>query len=175
MAKRFYPAVLERAARNTFVVWFPDFLDAVAAGTSQEEALEKAEHVLNQALDGLAERNRALPEPTAFENVRPPNARAFIALLVVGVEPPDPSERVNVYLPKSLIARADKRAAEMGMSRSSFFGWAISSILGRSGTMGGIPLSPSSLSKVRRRTSGIQRLETKKKDSPRQQPRRPER
>jgi hypothetical protein len=31
---------------------------------------------------------------------------------------------VNVYLPKSLIARIDKRATELGMSRSSFFGFA---------------------------------------------------
>jgi hypothetical protein len=25
MAKRFYPGVLERAAKNTFAVWSPDF------------------------------------------------------------------------------------------------------------------------------------------------------
>jgi hypothetical protein len=31
---------------------------------------------------------------------------------------------VNVYLPKSLITRIDRHAAEMGMSRSSFFGFA---------------------------------------------------
>ena len=36
----------------------------------------------------------------------------FVAFFAVGVEPPDPSERVNIYLPKSLIARADKRATE---------------------------------------------------------------
>jgi hypothetical protein len=40
----------------------------------------------------------------------------------VGVDPPDPSERVNVYLPKSLIGRIDRSAAERGMSRSSFSG-----------------------------------------------------
>ena len=47
----------------------------------------------------------------------------------LGVEPPDQSERVNVYLPKSLIARVDRRAAEIGMSRSSFFGWAVTRAL----------------------------------------------
>jgi hypothetical protein len=40
---------------------------------------------------------------------------------------------VNVYLPKSLIVRVDKRAAELGMSRSSFFGLAASSALGAFG------------------------------------------
>jgi hypothetical protein len=36
---------------------------------------------------------------------------------------------VNVYLPKSLIARIDKRAAELGMSRSSLFGFAATHVL----------------------------------------------
>ena len=33
-------------------------------------------------------------------------------------------------MPKNLIARADKRAAELGMSRSSFFGFALNVVLG---------------------------------------------
>ena len=44
---------------------------------------------------------------------------------------PDPSERVNVYLPKSLIGQIDRRAAELGMSRSSFFGFAATTALTR--------------------------------------------
>lgn len=130
MAQRFYPAVLERAAKNTFAVWFPDFPDCVAGGLSQEEAIEKAQISLALAVDMLAERDQKLPEPTPFDQIRLPKGGDFVAFFVIGVEPPDPSERVNIYLPKSLIARADKRAAELGMSRSSFFGFAISSIVG---------------------------------------------
>jgi metal-responsive CopG/Arc/MetJ family transcriptional regulator len=37
---------------------------------------------------------------------------------------------VNIYLPKNLLARADQAAAQLGMSRSSFFGLAISTIIG---------------------------------------------
>ena len=55
----------------------------------------------------------------------------FAAFFIVGVDPPDPSERVNVYLPKSLIGRIDRRAAEFGMSRSSFFGLAVTTALTR--------------------------------------------
>ena len=58
-----------------------------------------------------------------------PKGCAFAAYFIVGVAPPDPSERVNVYLPKSLIAKVDKRAAELGMSRSSFFGLAATTAL----------------------------------------------
>jgi ribbon-helix-helix CopG family protein len=53
-----------------------------------------------------------------------PKGADVVAYFIVGVDPPDPSERVNVYLPKSLIARIDRRATELGMSRSSFFGFA---------------------------------------------------
>lgn len=52
-----------------------------------------------------------------------------MAYFIVGVDPPDPSERVNVYLPKSLIARADRHAVEYGMSRSSLFGFAVTMAL----------------------------------------------
>jgi predicted RNase H-like HicB family nuclease len=129
MAKRFYPAVLEQGPKKTFAVWFPDFPDCVAAGRSQEQALEKAESALAQAaVAHLTERGQ-LPEPTPFERITFPKGCKPITMLVVGLEPPDPSERVNIYLPKRILARADKRAAELGMSRSSYFGLAISTFL----------------------------------------------
>lgn len=130
MAKRFYPAVLERGPKGSFAVWFPDFSDCVAGGTTQEDALAKAEFALAKAVDALAEADRALPQPTAFEDILIPKASKPIAYFAVSVEPPNPSERVNIYLPRNLIARADKRAEELGMSRSSFFGLAISSLIG---------------------------------------------
>jgi predicted RNase H-like HicB family nuclease len=131
MARRhYYPAVLEHGARNTVAVWFPDFADCVAGGLSREEAIEKAELVLAQAVDALVEREKDLPPPTQLERIVLPKGCRFIAFFLVGVEPPDPSERVNIYLSKSLIARADKRAAELGMSRSSFFGLAVTSLIG---------------------------------------------
>jgi predicted RNase H-like HicB family nuclease len=132
MAKHFYPAVLERGAKGTFAVWFPNFPDCVAAGMSQEAAIAKAELVLAQTVDSLAEHDATLPKPIPFEKILIPKGSRFVAFFLVGVEPPDPSERVNIYLPKSLIARADKRAAELGMSRSSFFGFAVSGAIGMS-------------------------------------------
>jgi predicted RNase H-like HicB family nuclease len=124
MKRQLYPAVLERGARGAFGAWFPDFPGCVAAGRSQEEAIERAERALAQAVDGWVEQGRPLPEPTPIERIVPPKGSDVAAYFIVGVDPPDPSERVNVYLPKSLILRIDKRAAELGMSRSSFFGFA---------------------------------------------------
>jgi predicted RNase H-like HicB family nuclease len=139
MARRLYPAVLEYGAKNTFAVWLPDFPDCVAGGLTREEAIEKAELLVAQKADILAERELGLPDPTPLEKIEMPKGSRFIAFFLVGVEPPDPSERVNIYLPKSLIVRADKRAAELGMSRSSFFGFAVSTAIGWR-SLGGSPL-----------------------------------
>jgi predicted RNase H-like HicB family nuclease len=129
MRKRFYPAVLERGPKATLGAWFPDFPGCVAGGKSQEETVAKAENNLAQAVDALAEQGRPLPEPTPIERIVLPKNCDLVAYFIVGVTLPDPSERVNVYLPKSLIARVDRRAAELGMSRSSFFGLAVTNAL----------------------------------------------
>ncbi|SDR21283.1 Predicted nuclease of the RNAse H fold, HicB family [Rhizobiales bacterium GAS113] len=129
MKRRLYPAVLERGPKGTFGAWFPDFPGCVAGGRSQEETIEKAENTLAQAVDALAEHGRPLPEPTPIERIVLPKGSDLLAYFIVGVDPPDPSERVNVYLPKSLIGRVDRRAAELGMSRSSFFGLAATNAL----------------------------------------------
>jgi predicted RNase H-like HicB family nuclease len=129
MKRRLYPAVIERGPKQTFGAWFPDFPGCVAGGKSQEQAIERGEHALAQAVDALFEQDRPLPEPTPIERIVLPKGCDFVAFFIVGVDPPDPSERVNVYLPKSLIGRIDRRAAELGMSRSSFFGFAASTAL----------------------------------------------
>src|ERR1700685_1399182 len=77
--------------------------------------------MLAQAVDTLVEQNRPLPAATLIGQIQLPKGCDFVAYFIVGVDPPDPSERVNVYLPKSLIGQVDRRAAELGMSRSSLF------------------------------------------------------
>jgi predicted RNase H-like HicB family nuclease len=129
MKRRLYPAVMERGPKGTFGAWFPDFPGCVAGGKWQEEAIERAENALARAVDGLAEHGRPLPEPTPIERIVLPKASDLEAYFMVAIDPPDPSERVNVYLPKSLIGKIDRRAAELGMSRSSFFGLAATTAL----------------------------------------------
>jgi predicted RNase H-like HicB family nuclease len=130
MAQRFYPAVLERGAKQTYAVWFPDFPGCVAAARTQEDAIAKAQEALAGAVMAHYERSSVLPEPTPFERIVLPRQCDLISLVAVGVDPPDPSERVNIYLPKSLLDRLDRRANELGMSRSSYFGFAANLALG---------------------------------------------
>jgi predicted RNase H-like HicB family nuclease len=134
--QRFYPAVLERGPNQSYGVWFPDFAGCVAAGVSQEQAIARAQEALAHAVESVAEQDKPLPEPAPFERIVIPKDCEFVAFFAVGVEPPDPSERVNIYLSRSLLARADRRAAELGMSRSSFFGYTISVMLSMPGIAG---------------------------------------
>lgn len=142
MKKRLYPAALERGPKGTFGAWFPDFPGCVAGGKSQEEAIEKAENALEQAVVTLAEQGKPLPQPTPIERIVLPKGCELLAYFIVGVDPPDPSERVNVYLPKSLIGRVDRRAAELGMSCSSFFGLAVTRALGQATELFRMALPP---------------------------------
>jgi predicted RNase H-like HicB family nuclease len=105
---------------------FPDFPNAVAAARDQEDAMARAEEALAQAIEILADRNEALPDPTPFDQIVIPSGCKFVAVFAVRATPPDISERVNVYLPKSLLERVDRAAEAMDMSRSSFFRIAIS-------------------------------------------------
>jgi len=130
MVQRFYPAVLERDEGGAFGVWFPDFPGVVAAARSQEEATARATTALAEGAEDLAFEGKPLPEPTPFDRVALPAGCDLVALVALGVDPPDQSERVNVYLPKTLLKRVDARAAELGMSRSSFFGFAVSLAMG---------------------------------------------
>ncbi|HEX3664433.1 MAG TPA: type II toxin-antitoxin system HicB family antitoxin [Rhizomicrobium sp.] len=151
--QRFYPAVLERGPKQSFGVWFPDFMGSVAGGASQEQAMARAQEALARAVESLAEQDKPLPEPTPFERIAIPEDCEFVAFFAVAVEPPDPSERVNIYLSRSLLARADRRASELGMSRSSFFGYVLTTALSMSALPGFGHLVPlSARSKLREET-----------------------
>ena len=164
MKRRLYPAVLEHGPKGTVGAWFPDFPGCVAGGKSQEEAIEKAENALAQAVDVLVEHDRPLPQPTPIERIVLPKGCKLLAYFIVGVDPPDQSERVNVFLPKSLIGRIDRRAAELGMSRSSFFGLAATTMLaqfpGAAGLLHG--LAPRSKA---RKTGGLRTKTSRQRKS----------
>jgi len=126
----FYPAVLERGEGEAYAIWFPDFPGVVAGDVTQTGAMAKAEAALAEAAEELALLGKGLPEPSDLDGFDIPADCDLVVRFAVRVTPPDLSERVNVYLPKSLIERVDERAAALGMSRSSYFGWALAQTLG---------------------------------------------
>jgi hypothetical protein len=99
--------------------------------------MARASDVLGDAMRTRAEQNEALPAPTPINDIALPEGCDFLGLVAVGATPPDPSERVNVYLSKSLIERIDRLAAELGMNRSSLFGLALTRLVGTYATQYG--------------------------------------
>jgi predicted RNase H-like HicB family nuclease len=121
----FYPAVMERGEGSSFAIWLPDWPGVVAASLSQAETVAIAERALAAAAEGKVERGEPMPAPSDWDAFELPADCDLVVRLALKLTPPDISERVNVYLPKSLIEQVDRAAAEWGMSRSSFFGLAV--------------------------------------------------
>jgi predicted RNase H-like HicB family nuclease len=129
MSALFYPAILERGEGGTFAVWFPDWPGVVAGGRTQSDAMSKAEAALATAAEQRVEMGRPMPEPSDWDACDIPADCDLVVRFATRLTPPDISERVNVYLPKSLIEQVDRAAAAWGMSRSSFFGFAVKRVL----------------------------------------------
>ena len=91
--------------------------------------MAKAQDSLAASVQILAEQDRVMPEPTAFADIKIPAGCDMVNFFAVGATLPNPSERVNVYLPKALIERVDRVASDTGMSRSSLFGLAVTRFL----------------------------------------------
>jgi predicted RNase H-like HicB family nuclease len=125
-----YSAVFE-PARDGFSVYFPDLDGCTSFGEDMESALRNAEDALSLHLEGMAEDGADFVHPTAAWDVVQELGREKQpgVVQIVSAEAPDNSERVNVYLSRSLLERIDRYVAEANINRSSFFGLAASRFL----------------------------------------------
>lgn len=132
MAKTTYIAILERGSDGGLGISFPDFPGCVSATETDSvvEARAAAEEALDLHVAGLVEDGEVLPKPTGLHAIGPEDVAGmdFVSFLPVTVEVPKAqpveNERVNVILPKSLLARIDGTAGRLGMNRSSFLAMA---------------------------------------------------
>lgn len=126
MAKRTYPIMLE-PAEGGYGVSFPDLPGCVSFGTRYDSAIANAEEALSLHLEGIVEDGESLPEATPLESLMldHPDRSPQTVWALVTVEAPDASERVNIYLARSLLERIDRFVgAEGGRNRSTFFAMA---------------------------------------------------
>jgi len=120
VTKLYYPAVLEQGEDGGFGVFFPDLDGCVSAGDTIDEAARNAEEVLALHLEGMAEEGEPIPLARSLGAIERDPEVNEVARLLVGAEEPKAGERVNVWLPKSLLAQLDAAAALAGRSRSAF-------------------------------------------------------
>ncbi|MEO8113673.1 MAG: type II toxin-antitoxin system HicB family antitoxin [Phenylobacterium sp.] len=156
MAKVSYYAVLEPATDGVGV-YFPDLDGCVSFGGDADEAVANAQEALSLHLEGMAE--DGAPPPTRQSLTDLMDARASegsgpLGYATITVEAPDEAERVNVYLPKSLLERIDTFAKASGLNRSNFFSLAARAFMGGGAVGVGEREGPGFRHQVRRGTRG---------------------
>ena len=124
MASRTYIAFLEAAPEGGYGVTFPDLPGCVSVGDDLDEAVANAEEALSLHLEGMAEDGDPLPVARSLAEVAQggdlPEGPFVYSAITTEVE--DDKERVNVYLPKSLLSQIDRYGQRTGIdNRSTFF------------------------------------------------------
>jgi predicted RNase H-like HicB family nuclease len=131
MTTRVYPALLiqdQGTTESSIGVVFPDLPGCVSQGDTPQQAAEMALEVLALHIEGMVEDGDALPEPSppglVPDWIDPKETRVLTNLLVP-VELPGRSVRVNITMDENLLQRADRAAAVMGMTRSGLLAEAV--------------------------------------------------
>ncbi len=132
MATRVYPALLIRnvgSAKDTSLgVVFPDLPGCVSQGDTPQHAAEMAMEALALHVESMVEDGDALPEPSPLNAVPDwidPVETEVVTHLLVPVEVPGRSVRVNITMDENLLQRADRAASAHGMTRSGLLAEAV--------------------------------------------------
>lgn len=120
MASITYIAFLTPAAEGGYGVHFADLPGCVSYGDDLDEAYAHAGEALALHLEGMAEDGEAFPAARSLEAIAQggdlPAAPSIYA--AISAEP-EGSERVNVYLPKSLLTQMEVFGKETGVDNRS--------------------------------------------------------
>ncbi len=132
MATRVYPALLVRdladAAGTGLGVVFPDPPGCVTQGDTPQHVAEMALEALALHVESMVEDSDALPEPSSPDAVPDWIDSAetkVVTHLLVPVELPGRSVRVNITMDENLLRRADRAASKHGMTRSGLLAEAL--------------------------------------------------
>jgi len=124
MASRTYIAFLEAATDGGYGVSFPDLPGCVSAGEDLDEAVANAAEGLSLHLSGMVEDGEELPSPRTLQEIAQggdlPEGKFVYSAITAEIE--EKGERVNVYLPKTLLAQIERFGQRTGIdNRSTFF------------------------------------------------------
>jgi predicted RNase H-like HicB family nuclease len=117
-----YIALIHKDQHSSFGASFPDLPGCISAADSLEGLRPMIEESLSLHIEGLLEDGDTLPEPSTLDAiVKSKDYTDAVAVMVVkSPEAPDATVRVNITLPEKTLAKIDRKAAQKGMSRSSF-------------------------------------------------------
>jgi predicted RNase H-like HicB family nuclease len=122
-----YIAYLHKDSKSDFGVSFPDFPGCVTAGKTLEQARRMGEEALALHIGGMAEDGEAIPDPSTIDDVADDPAMKGAVAFLVSVDL-EKTVRVNITAQEGQINAIDRRAEEVGMTRSAYM---VQSALGR--------------------------------------------
>jgi predicted RNase H-like HicB family nuclease len=125
---------LVHGEKGAFGVSFPDFPGCVSGGASISEALRRAPEALASHIEAMVDERFVIPEIRELDAIRASSEFAVdfadaSLIAAVDVELPGRASRLNISMDEHLVARIDKRARELGESRSGFLAAAAKSRL----------------------------------------------
>jgi predicted RNase H-like HicB family nuclease len=130
-----YPAIISKHEDTDYGVAFPDFPGCITTGDTIREAAEMAIEALALHVEGMIGDGEPLPEPSAPDAPLPDWLADLpdhvVARVLVPVEIPGRSVRINVSIDESLLARLDRAAAARGETRSRLIALAVRDVISR--------------------------------------------
>jgi predicted RNase H-like HicB family nuclease len=118
---RSYIGLIHKDTDSDFGVSFPDFPGVVTAGSTLDEARAMAEEALAFHVEGLAQDDAIIPEPSTLEDIMSdPDNRSGVAILVSLKTEQPKAVRVNVTLAADVLEQIDRYAEAHGFTRSGF-------------------------------------------------------
>lgn len=119
-----YPIAIEPGTAETaWGVVVPDLPGCFSAGDTLDEAVANAEEAAAAWIDAALDAGAPIPAPSPAESLRDRPELAGWILGVIQLDPAlfdDSVERVNITLPRRVLARIDAKAKALGESRSGF-------------------------------------------------------
>jgi predicted RNase H-like HicB family nuclease len=119
-----YPIAIEIGNETTaFGVIVPDLAGCFSAGDTLDEAIDNAKEAITLHIDGLLDDNETIPAPSPVSRYSSLGDYAGSIWALVEIDPAildDKAERVNITLPRRVLARLDAKAKEAGETRSGY-------------------------------------------------------
>lgn len=120
---KFFIAIEPGSDSQAWGVAVPDLPGCFSAGDTLEEALDNARQAIDQHVEVLIEDGQDIPaaQPLSTWQADPDYAGWVWAVVDVPVEKYlGPAEKINITVPRLVLARIDDHAKARGLSRSGF-------------------------------------------------------
>lgn len=119
-----YPVMIEVGNDETaWGVIVPDLPGCFSAGDTLDEAMASVSEAAAAWIDAALDAGREIPRPSSVQQAIGKGEFAGWMIGFVEVDPAlmdDTVERINITIPRRVLARIDAKAREKGESRSSY-------------------------------------------------------